>query len=160
MPDGEHQFLDLKASDLPQEIGLILHRVLGGREPHLAVDLGSRGVVASRYLVEVLAPLILEATELDVLVAHHVGVRRQAPLHRVDGIAHHLVPILVVQRDLLEATAILLGDIRSNLDIFFRRAVDIPVLVFHPDADVEDRRVIARLLQQVDNDRAIHPSRY
>ena len=64
-----------------------------------------------RNLVEIFSPFILEAAELDVFVAHHVRIRCQSALHRVDGIAHHLLPVFVVERHLFEAASILLRDI-------------------------------------------------
>ena len=159
MADGKHQLLDLQARDLPQEIGLILDGILGRGEPHLPVDLGGRGVMARGNLVEILAPLLLEAAKLDKLVAHHVGVGRQATLDGVDRVAHHAIPILVVQRDDLEPAAILASDIRGDLDILLGRTVDVALLILHSDTDIEDRRVVARLLQQMYHYGAIHSAR-
>ena len=46
--------------------------------------------------VEVLAPLLLEAAELDELIAHHVGVWGETTAHGVDGVLDDVRPILVV----------------------------------------------------------------
>ena len=62
------------------------------------------------YAVEVLAATLLEGSELDELIAHHVGVGGKAFADRLDGVADHIVPILLMEVHLLETTAVLLGN--------------------------------------------------
>ena len=158
MTDREHQLLDLQASDLPQEIGLVLYRVLGSREPYLTVDLGSRSVMARRDLIEILAPFILEAAKLDILIAHHVGVGCQSAFDRIDRVAYHSVPILIVQGDNLHPATIFAGNIGRDLNILLGRTIDVAILIFHAYTDIENRRVITRLLQLMNHDGAVDPA--
>ena len=72
----------------------------------MPVDEARRRIVPRGDEVEVLAPLLLEASELDQLVAHHVGVGRQPSAHRVDGVLDDLRPILLVEGDDLERAVI------------------------------------------------------
>ena len=98
-------------------------------------------------LVKVFAPLLLEATKLDELVAHHIRIGGQSPFHRINRVANHPIPILLMQRDDLKPTTIFTGDVRGNLNILLRRTVDIPILILHSDADIEDGRIITGLFQ-------------
>ena len=156
--DGEHQFAYLQVGDLPEEIGLILYRVLGGGKPGLPVDFRGCGIVSRGDFIEILPPFLLETSELDVFVAHHIRIRGEPALHGVDRVADHLVPILVVEGDDLEPAPVFTRDIRGDLDILLGGAIDVAVLVFHPDADVKDRGIVSRLLELIDDDGAIHSS--
>ncbi len=160
MADGEHQFLDLEASDLGKEVGLIFDGVFGRGEPDPAVDLGGGGIVAGGDLVEVVAPTVFKTTELDELVAHHVGIGGEAALDGVDGVADDFVPVFFVQGDNFHATAVAAGNVSSNLDIFFGGTVDVAVFVFHADADVEDGGVVTGLFKLVDDYGAVNAPGY
>ncbi len=158
--DREHELLDLEAGDLGEKVGLILQGILSCREPDLTVYLGGGGVVAGGDLVEVAPPTVFKAAELDELVAHHVGVRGEAALDRVDGIADHFVPVFFVQGNDLHAAAVAAGDVSSNLDIFFGRTVYITVFIFHADTDVKDGWVVTSLFELVDDYGAVDSSGY
>ena len=156
--DREHQLLDLQARDLSQEIGLVLHRVFGGGEPYFSVYLGRCGIMAGGDFIEVFPPFLFEAAELDEFVAHHVRVGGEAALHRVDRVADHLVPVFVMQGYHFHATTVFACYVRCNFYILFGGAVDISVFIFHTDTDIEDGRIISRLLQLMDNYGAVHTS--
>ena len=98
--------------------------------------------------VEVVAFLLFKGTELDPAVAHHVGVGREALAHHLHGIASDGLEILVLQVDDVELTAVFLGDIGRDLNVFLRWAARQVFLAFHTDLDIEDMRVVALLFQQ------------
>ena len=135
---GEHSFLDLRVRELCEEVGLVFDGVFGGGEEGCAAFDARCGVVSGGDAVVVVAALVVEGTELDEAVAHHVGVGGEAFAHRLDGVAHHVVPILLVQVDLFEAAAIFLGYIGCYFDVLFCRTVDEAFFVFHTDTDIED----------------------
>ena len=115
MSDGEHSLGDLMISKLRQKVGLVLQRVDGsGEEDGLGIPrllFHSLGIMACGYAVEVLAALFLEGSELYHPVAHHVGIGSQAFADTVDGVAHHVVPILAMKVHLLETASIFLCNI-------------------------------------------------
>ena len=135
-----------------KEVGLVLDGVLGSCQKGSAVNIFSCCVMACGDAVVAFTPLVDEGTELNHSVAHHVGVGREAFADRIDGVAHHVVPILLVQVDLLEAAAVFLGNEGRNLDILFRRAVNVALFVLHTDADIEDVGRVALLLEQMYHD--------
>ena len=63
-----------------------------------------------------------------------------------------------MQGDDFELATVFLGNVGGNLDVFFGRAVDEPVFLFHPDPDVEDRRVVTHFFQAVDDNGGINAS--
>ena len=93
---GEEELGDLAEVDLRKEVRLVLHGVGSRSQIELITDEGRRGVVPRSDEVEVLAPLLLEAAELDELIAHHVGVGGETTAHGVDGVLDDVRPILVV----------------------------------------------------------------
>ena len=108
--------------------------------------------------VEVMPPLLLEATELDELIAHHVGIRRQPLLHRVDRVLHHAGPVLLMQRDDLQRAVVAARQVLDDLQVILPAAVREAALL-HPDLDVEERRAVACRAQQMHDDRAVHAAR-
>src|SRR5690606_20817842 len=115
--DGKHQTRDLQVADLSQEVGLVLHPVFRSGEPSHPPAFRGGGVMARGEPVKMAPPLLLKDCELDERVAHHVWLARQAALYRVDGVAYYAIPILLMQRNTLHSAAILLRDLRNNLDI-------------------------------------------
>ena len=93
---GEEELGDLAEVDLRKEVRLVLHGVGSRSQIELITDEGRRGVVPRSDEVEVLAPLLLEATELYELIAHHVGVGGETTAYGVDGVLDDVRPILVV----------------------------------------------------------------
>ena len=89
---------ELLITNLSQEIGLVLDGI--GRSSQIipAIYLAYVGVMACGRFVELMAFEALEIPELDNLVAHHVRMRSQSFLYCLQGIAHHIVPIFLMQR--------------------------------------------------------------
>ena len=153
--DGEHQFPYLTVVELREEVGLVLHRVEGSGEEDRTADLGGTGIMARGGAVVSVATALLEGTELDEFVAHHVGVGREAATDALDGVRHHVVPVLFVEVDLLETEAVFAGYIARYLNILLGGTVDVAFLVLHADADIEKVGVVALFLEQVDHHRAV-----
>ena len=97
--DGEERLAQLPVVDLGEEVGLVFYRVRTGGEPFLPVNPFRLGVVACGYQVVFVTCFLVEGTELDEPVAHHVGVGREARLHLLHGVARHLVPVFFVAVD-------------------------------------------------------------
>ena len=77
MPDGEHDFAQSEVVELCEEVGLILHRVGTGGEPHVAVGVAfGLGVMARGHAVVLMSHALLEDPEFDVFITHHIGVGR------------------------------------------------------------------------------------
>ena len=72
--DREHQFLYLTVLQLREKIGLVLDRVKCSRKKCCSIDIGGTCIMAGGDAVIVLATSILEGTELDEAVAHHIGI--------------------------------------------------------------------------------------
>ena len=92
----EHQLSDLQIADLPKKVGLILHTVSCRREPGQAFLFGGGGIVSRGNAIELMSPFLFKDAELDKLVTHHVGIGCQSPLHRINGVAYHAVPVLLM----------------------------------------------------------------
>ena len=75
--DGEDDFAQLGVGDAAQEISLVLEGVGCRAEPEDAVFILPRtGIMPCGDFVEVVAFFLLESTEFDPTVTHHVGVGR------------------------------------------------------------------------------------
>ena len=145
--DGEDEVLELVVGDARQEVGLVLDGVDGGAQPLEAVTLDGGGIVAGGGEVELVAPALLEESELDHAVAHDVGVGGEALSHGLEGILHHVVPIFLVERDHLEGEAVAGGDALAHLDVFLGGAAALVVVA--ADAYVEQMQVMALLHESV-----------
>ena len=53
--------------------------------------------------------LLLEASEFDELVAHYIRVGSKTAFHFIDGVCHHIVPVLPVQVDDIQVQTIFAG---------------------------------------------------
>ena len=154
--DGEHDMLQLLVGNLRQEIGLVLDRVnRRGQIFHTIYNLGSR-IMPSCGHVKVLTPPLLKKTELDHAVAHHVGVGRETCLDGAQGVFHHMIPVLLMQRHHLKRQAVAMCDEGTHLDIFLGTAVTL--IIIHANADVKQVQVLATLLKLVNDDRAVNTS--
>ena len=116
--------------------------------------------MTGRDLVKILSPLFFETAKLDELVAHHVRVGCQSPFDRLDGVADHLIPVFVMQRDLFETTPVFLGDIGCDLNVLFGRTIDVTILILHANADIENGRIVTGLLQLINHYGAVNASGY
>jgi len=103
--------------------------------------------VARRDAVVGVAHALLETAKLDEPVAHHVGVRRQPALQAIHNVAHHLVPILLLQVEHLNFAAIFARHGRRHLPIFLGRAAPF-VFVARTNFYVEQIGRNASLAQQ------------
>ena len=110
--------------------------------------------MSGRSLVEVLAPTLLKETELNHLVAHHVGIRCKSGTHRTQRVFHDVFPILLMQRNDFQRQAILMRNARTHFNVFFSGAITFPVV--HTDADIEQSQVMPFLFQFVYNHGAVN----
>ena len=122
--DGKECLLQLPVVDLSEKVGLVLDGVRTGDEPLPAcfVSLGL-GIVSCSDEIIVMPAFLIEGSELDQTITHHVGVGRKACTHLVHRIARHLIPVFAMTVDDLQAAAILMRHRRRHLQILFRRAV-------------------------------------
>ena len=114
--------------------------------------------MAGGYQVVVVTPLLMEGTELDETVAHHVGIGRQACPHLVHGVACHLVPILPMAVHHLEPTPIAGRHSGSHLKVFLAGAVPL-LLLLGTYLDVEAVGVQPLAGQLIHHHRTVHTAR-
>ena len=153
--DREEQTLHLHAGQLRQEVGLVLHRIFGGAEPGLPVALHDGGVVSRGDFVVAVSDLLLEGAELDEPVAHHVGVGSQSGFHALHGVAHHALPVLLLQVDDLKGQPVASRGGPAELHILFGGAARV-FLALHADLDVVEVGSVALLGEQVQGDGGIY----
>ena len=155
VPDGENSFLQLPVVDLCQEVGLILYGVGTGGEPFPSVDpLGLR-IVACGDEVIVVSHLLVEGTELDESVAHHVGVRGETSLNLFHCVACHLAPVFLMTVHYLQTAVKAGGHGSSHLQVFL--GVAVPLFLFlGSDFDVETVGVQTHPGEFVDDDRTVY----
>ena len=151
---GEHDMAQLLVGDLCQEIGLVLDGIDCRGQVFHAVDDTGCGIMARRRHVKVFAPTLLKEAELDHAVAHHVGVGREAGLDGAQGILHHVIPVLLVQRHHLERQAVAVSDEGAHLDVLLGAAI--ALVIVHADAYVEQVQFLALLLELVNHHGAVN----
>ena len=156
LADREHEVAQLVVGDAGEEVGLILYRIYGRAEPHLAVALHRGGVMPRGRAVERVAPALLEVTELDDAVAHDVGVGRESAAHSVERILHHVLPVFVVKAYYIERQTVASRYEAAHLYVLLGRAV----AVFTVDADVEQMQRVALFQQTVYGDSTVDAPRY
>jgi hypothetical protein len=125
----------LPITDLRKEISLVLDPVDRRSKINFPVDYIRSGIVPGCRLVEILAPPLLEIAELYHLVAHHIRIRRKPCLHSTQRILHHIVPILLMQRDHLKRQSVFMRDSRTHFYILFGRTVTF--IRIHTDTYIE-----------------------
>ena len=145
MSDGEHELGDLSKVDLCQEIGLILDRVESSGQIRFAIEGIRCGVMTGGNAVELIAALLLEAAKFDELIAHHIRIGRQSLAHSLHRVAYYSLPVFLVEVDDLERAAVTTGNERSQFYILLGGTVNVAVLIFHTDADIEDGRLMSFL---------------
>ena len=136
-----------------EEIGLVFDRVDRRGEPYLAVEFFCRGIMACGCLVELPAPSLLEITEFDYLVAHYIGVGRQALTDGLQGVFHDIIPIFLMERNDIEGQIEAPRDELTYLDVFFGRTI--AFVGVESDAYIKEMQVMAHFEQAVDRDRAV-----
>ena len=157
--DRECDVAQLFAGDAGQEVCLVFDRVDSRSEPFAALGVGfGRGIVAAGRQVELMAPALLEEAELDDQVAHHVGVGRQAGADSLQGVFHHILPVLVVQRHYVERQTVAGGDQTAHLDVLLVRTVTETVVA--ADTYVEQMHVVTLLDKPVNGHGRVYASRY
>eukprot|EP00960_Hanusia_phi_P012889 376608-Hanusia_phi.AAC.1 len=107
---GEQSMLELLLPQVAEEVSLVLDLVRGHQQPRdssLLVVVQAHSIVSRCHSAEVLPYVLLEHAELDPAVAHDVGVRGPTQLRLPDEVVHHLLPVLLLQRDRLN------GNIKS-----------------------------------------------
>ena len=110
--------------------------------------------MARGNVVVEMAHLLVEGTKLNQFVAHHIGIGRQAALHTVHGIGHHVVPILLLKVHNLERQAIFARRGLRELNVLFGRARK--ALALHAYANVEQVGAQTLLAKQVGHHAAVY----
>ena len=144
---------------LREEVGLVLHGVGARCEPFsaLLVNLGLR-IVTGRDEIVLVSALLVERTELDESVAHHIGVGREASTHLVHGVTCHLIPVFAVAVHHLQFAAEATRYSRRHFEIFLRSAVPF-LLLLRTYLYVEAVRMKPTLRQFVHHNRTVHATR-
>ena len=106
----------------------------------------------------VMPHLLIERTELDESVAHHIRIWSESRLHLVHGIAGHLVPVFLMTVNNFQLTAILSSHGSSHLQVFLRGTVPF-LLLFRTNLDIEAVRMQAQSGKLPDHHRTIHATR-
>ena len=121
---GEHRLAHHGGRQLREEVGLVLHGVGGGAEPRapLGIAFGA-GIMACSDAVVGVAVALFETAELNQAVAHHVAIGRKATAQAVGHVAHHALPIVTLQIDLLYLQTIAAGHGGSHLPVLFLGAI-------------------------------------
>ena len=117
----ENGMSELFVTELRKEVGLVLDRVFSCSEPHLTVPLGVCSVMACCYVIVTVPYPLLECTELDETVAHHVGIGRKTFLYSLDSIANDLLPVFFLKVGHLEFQPILTGCCLREFNVLFCR---------------------------------------
>ncbi len=109
--ERKFQRRQLAAGDPCKEVGLVLYRVCCRGQPFAPLLIDGGGCVVAGYRgCEVLAPPFLEVAELDNGIAHYVGIGRKSLADGSQGVVHHIIPVLLVQRHHIERQAVAPGD--------------------------------------------------
>ena len=143
------------AVELREKVGLIFDRIFCRGEETDAVKEFFLGVMASSYAVVVLTPSVFKGTELDEFVAHNVGMWCEASLDCFDCVGDNTFPIFFVEVDDLHATAVFLSEPSNYLNIFLGGAIDVAIFLFFAYADIVDVGVVALLLEEMNDHRAV-----
>ena len=100
---------------------MVLHRIGTRAEPLPAFGVDFRlGVMTCGNEIVVMATFLIEGTELNQSVAHHIGIRRQTRTHLLHRIGRHLIPVFLMTVDDFQLTAILMRHRRRHLQILLR----------------------------------------
>ena len=105
-----------------------------------------------------MAHLLVEGPELNQSVAHHVGVGGQSRAYLIHGVACHLIPILAVAVDHLQAAAVLGCHGSSHLEVLLARAVPFG-LFLGTDFDVETIGMQSEACKLIDDHRTVYAAR-
>ena len=120
----------LPVVDLSKEIRLIFYRVRTRAEPFLPLFIYFRLRIMTRGdEVVVVTPLLIEGTELNQPVAHHIGIGRQTGTHLFHRVGRHLIPVFLMTVDDLEFTAKLMRHSRRHLQILLTGTVPLRMLL-------------------------------
>ena len=149
--DREDGFLQLPLIDLREEVSLVFDRVGTCGEPFMTVYPFSLCIVPGSNEVVVVPLLFVEGTELDEPIAHHVGIRSEATLDFLHGVACDLRPVLLMAIDNLQAAAIFGRHGGCHLEVFLRVAVPF-LFLLGANLDVEAVGVEATAGKLVDDD--------
>ena len=141
--EGKHQFRNLQSIELGEKIGLVFYRIYCCPQIGDTVLFDDAGIMSCCNFIEIFPPILFEKTELDVFVAHYIGIGGKAAFDRVEGISHDILPVFVVKRYDFESATVFAGRVTDNFYIFFGMAVKAFILVFHTDTYVEEGRVVS-----------------
>ena len=122
-PQREHEFRDLQIVNLSQEVGLVFYRVYGCTQPYLAILINGSGIMSGGGEVKLFPYFLLEATEFDEPVAHHIRIGSPPATNFINSIGSNLFPVLFLQVYHFKMQAITAGNGRSHFPVFLGRAI-------------------------------------
>ena len=102
--------------------------------------------------------LLIKSAKLDESVAHHIRIGRETGLYLIHGVFGDLVPVFLVAINDFQLTAILMGYSRGHLEVLFRRAVPLFVLI-RSYLDIEAIRMESHTSKLVYDHTTIHTAR-
>ena len=144
-----------------EEVGLVFVGIGPFEELPRAVGAdGALGVVSGSDGVEtVVAAPLGEDAELDVPVAHHIGIRREAALVAVEEVGDDAVAILFHKIDDPERHAEVLGHSPGIDDVLLPWAIADDIILIDPVLHVGRLDVFVGLLKQQGGDGAVDAAR-
>ena len=162
MADGKAGVCELGLRQEGEEVGLVFVFVGTLDEgERTVVQRGAACVVAGGDGTEaVVAGPLEENPELDLAVAHDVGVGREAPPVSVEQIRDDAFAILLHQIDDAELDAEAVADSAGVLDVLHPRTMADDVVLVDPVLHVGAHEVVALLLEQQGGDGAVHSARH
>ena len=132
-----------------------LHRVGCRSEVEQSVLLGYIGIMSCGSLVKLMPPALLEKAELYHAVAHYVGVWREAGPDGAQGIFHHVVPVLLMQRHYLKRQLIARGDAAAHLYVLLGGTLS-ALADIEAYTDVKQMQVVTLLHEPVNCHSAVY----
>lgn len=157
VPDGETGVAELLLVEQREEVGLVFVFVGAFEENAFAggSDRAARVVSGGDGGEAVIARPRAEHAELDLAVAHHVGIRREAAGVAVEEVVDDFCAIIAHQIYDVKLEADLLGDSARIDDVLLPRAVADDVFLVDPVLHVSADDVVALLLEQQGGDGAV-----
>ena len=109
--------------------------------------------------VEIFSDTLLKTTEFNQLITHHIGIGCLPFPYLIDSIGCHIVPIFTMQIDYFQWQAIPPGRSRGKFYVLFGRTVHVFRTV-HTYFNIKQRRFIPLLTKEMNDYRAVYPTRY
>ena len=157
--DGKESLAELPVSNLRQKVRLVLYGVWTGAEPFLAFGINLRlGIVASGNEVIIMPLLLIEGSELDQTITHHIGIRRQTCTNLVHRVLRYLIPVFLVAVNHFQPTAIFTRHSSCHLQVLLTGTIPF-FFLFGPYLDIETVRVQTESGELIHHDTTVHTTR-